>query len=109
MGELTTQRFPWEPAVQTTEDTVKLLQRDFTYAVLHTAVLVHSKHAALQMLVNTRRGQVIPRGECKFNDGSTLEFQDVGMPQPGAPVMSVQELMTRAWEIARELGLELVI
>lgn len=104
--DLTT-RFPWEPAVQTTEDTVKLMQRDITYMVRFTAVLVHSKHPALQMLVNTARGQIIPRGECKFTDGSTFEFQDIGMPQVGAPQMTVAELMARVWDVARELGLEL--
>jgi hypothetical protein len=78
------------------------------YVVRHTAVLVHSRHEALQILVNTKRGQIIPRGECKFNDGSTLELQDIGMPQVGAPEMTVPELMARVWEVARELGLELI-
>lgn len=109
MGELTT-RFPWEPEPVTLEDTartVKLLQQDMQYAVLFTAVLVHSKHEALRMLVNTARGQIIPRGECKFKDGTAVEFQDVGMPQPGAPQMTVQELTAKIWDVARELGLEL--
>lgn len=100
--------FPWEqPAARTVEDTIAAMQRDMTYMVTHTAVLVHSKHPALAMLVNTARGQLVPRGVCAFTDGSTMEVQDVGMPQPGAPEMSVQDLMVRAWEIARELGLEL--
>lgn len=107
--------YPWEqthelttaevaPATQL-EGTVSALQRDFAYAVTHTAVVVHSPHASLQMLVNTPRGQIVPRGECRFTDGTALEFQDIGMPQPGAPTMTVQELMARAWGIARELGL----
>ena len=105
MGELTT-RFPWEPAPLA--DTVALLQRDMRYALQHTGVMVHSPHTALQIIVNTQRGQIVPRGECKFSDGSALEFQDIGMPQVGAPQMTVAELMTRVWNIARELGLELI-
>lgn len=104
--ELTT-CFPWEPAVRSTEYTVALLQRDFAYAVRYTAVCVHSNQPALSMLVNTLRGQLVPRGQCKFSDGSTIEFQDVGMPQPGAPEITVRDLMARVWDIARELGLEL--
>lgn len=107
MGELTT-RFPWEPAVRSTEDTVALLQRDFAYAIQYTAVVVHSNQAALSMCVNTPRGQIVPRGECRFTDGSKLELHDIGMPQPNCPQMTVQELMARVWDIARELGLELI-
>ena len=107
MGELTT-RFPWEPAVQTTEDTVKLIQADLLYMTQYTAVMVHSPHEALQIVVNTRRGQIVPRGECKFSDGSALEFQDIGCPQPGAAEMTVQELMTYVLDVARANGLELV-
>lgn len=110
--------FPWEqlptvqdapepPAVMTTEQTVQALQRDFAYAVQYTAVLVHSNQAALRTLVNTTRGQIVPRGTCKFTDGSTFELQDLGMPQPGAPVMTVQDLVTHLWGVAKELGLEL--
>lgn len=106
MGDVTVRRMPWEPAPL--DETVKALQADMRYALAHTGVLVHSKHEALQMLVNTRRGQIIPRGECKLDDGSTLEFQDIGMPQVGAPLMTVQELIARVWEIARELGLGVV-
>lgn len=100
------QRYPWEPVP--IEDTVRLLQRDFAYAVQFTAVQVHSPHEALQILVNTPRGQIIPRGECKFNDGSTLEFQDIGMPQPGASTMTIAKLMAMVWSVAREKGLELL-
>lgn len=107
MGELTT-RFPWElPATPSVENTVALLQRDFAYAVQFTAVLVHSKHPALQMLVNTRRGQIVPRGECRLSDGTTFEMQDVGMPQPNSPTMTVQELVIRVAGAVRELGLEI--
>lgn len=108
MGELVT-RFPWEPAVQTTEQTVKLIQADLLYMTRHTAVVVHSPHDELKIVVNTRRGQIVPRGECKFTDGSTVELQDIGMPQVNAPTMTVAELMTRVLGIARELGLELVL
>lgn len=111
--------FPWEeqlpavtepvrpPAVRPVEETVAALQRDFAYAVMYTAVLVHSEHAALQMCVNTARGQIIPRGACKFTDGSSFELQDLGMPQPNTPTMSVKELVSRVWNVASELGLEL--
>lgn len=103
--------YPWEqlPAVpepvKTPAETITAMQRDMAYMVTHTAVMVHSKHAALQMLVNTPRGQIIPRGVCKFTDGSKLEFQDIGMPQPGAPEMTVRDLTARLWNIANELGI----
>ena len=88
-------------------ETLELLQRDLQYMVAHTAVLVHSNRPELRAVVNTQRGQIVPRGECKFTDGTTFELQDIGMPQPGAPEMTVKELLARLWEIARELGLEL--
>lgn len=102
--------FPWEtdtPAVRSTEDIVAAMQKDLQFMVAYTAVLVHSNQPALAMLVNTARGQIVPQGQCKFTDGSTLELQDIGMPQPGTPTMTVQELMARVWDIARELELEL--
>lgn len=100
--------FPWETApARSVEDTVALIQADMRYAVQYTAVLVHSDQPALSMLVNTLRGQLIPRGECVFDGGSKFELQDIGMPQPGAPEMTVRELVTRLWDMARELGLEL--
>lgn len=104
-NDVATQRFPWEPTP--VDETVALLQRDIAYMVTHTAVLVHSNRVELRMLFNSPRGQIIPRGECKFTDGSTLELQDIGMPQPGADVMTVQELMARVWQIVYDLGLEL--
>lgn len=104
-NDLTPQRLPWEPVP--VGETVTKLQADLRFIVAYTAVMVHSKHETLQMLVNTRRGQIVPRGECKFSDGSAMEFQDIGMPQPGAPVMTVQELVAKAWETAKILGLEL--
>ena len=109
--------FPWEtpvpavveppaaPAVMSTKETVAALQRDFAYAMTHTAVIVHSKHEALQLLVNTPRGQIIPRGECKLTDGSTLEFTDIGMPQINVPYMTVKELLGEVWSIVAKLGL----
>lgn len=104
--------FPWEriqlPApAPSVADTVTAMQRDLAYMVTHTAVFVHSQHDALRMLVNTPRGQIVPRGACKFTDGSTVEFQDIGMPQVGAPEMTVIDLTKQVWGVARELGLEL--
>ena len=111
MGNVTEYRpkWPWEIDAPSAplEDTVAKMQRDMAYMVQYTSVLVHSPHEALQILVNTPRGQIVPRGECKFTDGTALEFQDLGMPQPGAPRMSVEELMQRVWTIANELGLEI--
>lgn len=100
--------FPWEqlPAVRV-EDTVKLLQQDFAYAVQYTAVMVRSSRPELQIVVNTPRGQIIPRGVCKFSDGTTTEFQDIGMPRPNVPTMNIEDLMAQVWEIAKNLGLEL--
>jgi hypothetical protein len=84
-----------------------LLQRDVAYMVAATAIKVHSNRPELRTVVNTERGQIIPRGACRFTDGTTIEFQDIGMPQVGATLMTVQELMTRVWGIAQDLGLEL--
>lgn len=103
-NELTT-RFPWEPVP--VSETVALLQRDFAYAVWMTAVVVHSNRPELQICVNTARGQIVPRGECRFTDGSTIELHDIGMPQVGRSEMSVRELMDYVWSVARDLGLEL--
>lgn len=107
--------FPWDqlPAIiepaqpPAVVDVVAALQRDMAYMVTHTGIMVHSNQAALSMLVNTVRGQIIPRGVCTFTDGSTIEFQDIGMPQIGAPEMTVRDLMAQVWNVARELGLEL--
>ena len=111
-------KMPWEaetlpaevepaqpPAAMSTEDTVSALQRDFAYAMHNTAVLVHSKHEALQILVNTPRGQIIPRGECRLTDGSTIEFQDIGMPQVGAPLMDIKKLVAEVLDVVSKLGL----
>lgn len=103
--ELTTVEVAEIHAPATIETVVTALQRDFAYAVAHTAVLVHSSHDELRILVNTARGQIIPRGECKLSDGTTIEFQDVGMPQVGAPLMTVKELLGRVWTIVAKLDL----
>lgn len=105
--------YPWEklPAIveRPIADTVTALQRDVAYMVTHTAVLVRSNRPELETLVNTRRGQIIPRGECKFTDGSKFELHDLGMPQPNVLEMSVHELMAHLWVTADlELGLELL-
>ncbi len=99
--------FPWEPAPRLIEDTIALLQSDFAYAVTHTAVVVHSNNPALVFEANTHRGQLVPRGEVKFLDGTTVELQDIGMPQVNAQYMTVQQIMSRVWKLASELGLEL--
>ena len=100
--------FPWEPAPPAVADTVAALQRDFAYAVTNTAVVVHSENPAFVMVANTRRGQIVPRGQVRFSDGTTVELQDIGMPQVKVPYMTVQDIMTRIWTLANELGLELV-
>lgn len=111
--------FPWEqlpatqeaaelPAPRNVEDVVTALQRDFAYAVRMTAVVVHSNNPAFAAVVNTDRGQIIPCGECKFTDGTTVELQDIGMCQPNTPYMTVQEIMAQVWDTATDLGLELV-
>lgn len=110
--------WPWEqseqlPAIVETrapvplETTVTAIQRDMAYMVTYTAVQVHSPHPTLQILVNTARGQIVPRNECTLSDGSTLELQDIGMPQPGAPTMTVPDLLTMIWGVVRDMGLEL--
>lgn len=99
------EEFPWStPALSAT---VAALQRDFAYAVVHTAIVVHSNNPAFYFVANTKRGQVTPRGEVKFSDGTTVELQDIGMCQPNMPYMTVQEIMARIWELASELNLEI--
>lgn len=101
-------KFPWEENRGAAPDVDKLvdaLRRDLAYVVTHTAVAVHSPHAALQMLVNVPRGQIIPRGVCNLTDGSTIEFQDIGAPQVGAPEMNIEKLMMQVFDAVQELGL----
>ena len=105
VNDVTVHRMPWEPVPL--DETVTLLQRDFAYAVQMTAILVHSNQLELRMCVNTPRGQIVPRGVGRFTDGSTMELQDLGMPQPGCPVMTVDELVAKVMDVARNLGLEL--
>lgn len=100
--------FPWDPPRQSVEDTVALLQRDFAYAVMNTAVVVHSNNSAFAFIANTARGQLIGRGEVKFSDGTTVELQDIGMCQANVPEMTVQQIMARIWRVAGELKLEIV-
>lgn len=107
MGELT--KFPWEqlPA-RPLDEQFAALQKDVAYIVRFTAILVRSKHEALAMLVNTPRGQIVPQGACRFTDGSTLEFQDIGAPQPNCPTMTIAELLRLVYDRATDLGLALV-
>lgn len=107
MGELIEApvRFPWEPP--STTDLIEALRRDFAYAVANTCIVVHSNNPAFMFVANTQRGQIVPRGEVKFTDGTTVELQDVGMCQPNVPHMTVQEIMSRIWDLANELSFEL--
>lgn len=109
MSEVT-KRFPWEPeppSVRTTEETVTAIQRDLAYMVTHTAVRVHSNRPELTIVVNTPRGQIIPMGEVKYRGGYTVELQDIGMPQPGAVEMKINELAAHVHATALFAGLEL--
>ena len=105
---MTDDLFPWEPRPRSVEETIELIQRDFAYAVTHTAIVVHSNNPALCFTANTNRGRLVPRGEVKFLDGTTIELQDIGMPQVNVQYMTVQQIMSRVWKLASELGLELV-
>lgn len=104
---------PWEvpdeepPLERSLEGTVAAIQRDMAFACRHTGVLVRSSNEALRLVVNTERGQVLPPGVGTFTDGTTIEMQDLGMPQPGCPTMTVQELVKTVMDKATELGLEL--
>lgn len=100
-------RFPWESTPLAVEETVAALQRDFAFAVKMTAIMVRSNNPAFAITVNTDRGQIVPRGQVKFTDGTTVELQDIGMPQIKVPYMTVQDIMAQVWEMAKNLGLEL--
>lgn len=104
---MTDELFPWDPPRRSVEDTVALLQQDFAYAVANTAVVVHSNNPALVFAANTSRGQLVPRGEVRFTDGTTVELQDIGMCQPNMPYLTVQQIMSRIWKLASDLGLEI--
>jgi hypothetical protein len=99
--------FPWDPPKRSVEDTIALLQNDFAYAVANTAIVVHSNNPAFAFIANTQRGQLVPRGEVKFSDGTTVEFLDLGMPQPNVPYATVQNIVSRVWNLATKLGLEI--
>lgn len=100
--------YPWEePPKHSLEDTVRAIQADMRFAVEHTCVLVRSSNPELRMVANTARGQDMPQGLCTYADGTSIEFQDIGMPQPNCPVMTMQELCRTIHDKALELGLEL--
>lgn len=88
------------------EEQVSLLRDDVAIMVTHTGILVRSPHPEMRFRINTPRGQIVPRGEAKYSDGSTIEFQDLGMPQPGAPFMSIEDLVNKVLKTAHDLGLE---
>jgi hypothetical protein len=96
---------PWEPIP--VAEQLELLKADVAYISTHTCVVVHSSRPELRFAVNTRRGQIVPRGECKFSDGTTIEYHDIGAPQVGNAEMTVDELTTLVWKTAASLGLEL--
>jgi hypothetical protein len=103
---------PWEqpdapPETNDLAETVRALQRDLQFMVSHTAILVRSNDSALRMVFNTERGQSMPDPlKCTFRDGTTMEFQDIGMPQPGVPTKNIEEIVIAALEKALELGLQ---
>lgn len=100
--------YPWETASEPSlAETVRALQADMAYAIGHTAILVRSSNTLLRMVANTVRGQSMPPGVCTFTDGSTVEFQDIGMPQAGVPEMTVPELVRAVFHKATELELEI--
>jgi hypothetical protein len=100
--------FPWDPPKRSVEDTLELVRNDFAYAVANTCIVIHSNNPAFAFITNTLRGQLIPRGEVKLSDGTTVEFLDIGMPQPNVPYMTVQSVVSRVWKLASDLGLEIV-
>lgn len=104
-NEVVPQRWPWEPVP--VAETVSLLQRDMAYMVQWTGVKVHSNRPELQLTVNVQRGQLIPRNEFKYKDGTTVEFQDLGMPQIGVQQMTIKELVMSVIEKGNALGLEI--
>ena len=104
---MTDDLFPWNPPRRSVEDTIALIQNDFAYAVANTAIVVPPSNPAFAFIANTQRGQLVPRGEVKLSDGTTVELQDIGMPQPNTPYMSVQQIMSRVWKLVGELGLEI--
>jgi hypothetical protein len=103
---------PWEqpdtpPETDNLAETVRALQADLRFIVSHTAVLVRSDNLLLRMVFNTERGQSMPDPlKCIFRDGTTMEFQDIGMPQPGIPTKTIKEIVTAALEQAFSLGLQ---
>lgn len=103
MTQELTVRFPWEPIPPA--EAIEALRRDFAYAVGNTSVTVHSNNAAFIMSVNTARGQIVPRGEVVFSDGTKIELYDNGMCQPGLESMTVRDLMAHILALASELNL----
>jgi hypothetical protein len=97
-------KMPWEPSL---EDVVRALRADMQFMHAFTAILVRSQNEELRMVVNTERGQVMPEGKCTFKDGTTIEFQDIGMPQIGVPTMTTKELVLTTLHKAFALGLEI--
>jgi hypothetical protein len=102
---------PWEqpdaPPETDLAETVRALQADLRFIVSHTAILVRSDNLLLRMVFNTERGQSMPDPlKCTFRDGTTMEFQDIGMPQPRVPTKTMKEIVTAALKKAFSLGLQ---
>jgi len=99
-------RAAWEPVP--VEETVKALQQDMAFAIRYTCIIVHSNRAEFQMAFNVPRGELVPRNEGRFTDGTTVEMQDIGMPQPNTPISDVAKISQLIVDIAAALKLELV-
>lgn len=104
-------RFPWEqepqPPFAPLEDRFERLRRDVTTMVTHTAVMVCATHESLDGIVaNVPRNEIVPSGKAKYTGGNTVEFQNIGMPQPGHPFMTLRELLQTVHHKAAELGWE---
>lgn len=105
MGEV--ERFPWDKPEPQPADLLEALRKDFAYAVQTSAITVFSSNPAFRATFNTPRGQLVPAGAVKFKDGTTVEMRDIGMCQPGAAYLTVQEIMAEILNVAAQLGLEL--
>lgn len=100
---------PWEPVPEKTlQERFDALQRDFTTCVLNTCFVVQSSHASLDGIrMNVPRASELPEGVAYYQDGTTVKFRNIGMPQPGCHFGTLADLLKIVADAATEEGLQL--
>lgn len=107
------ERMPWEDEapvdpLKVMEEKLARLAYDLSIMITHTCIEVQSSDDTVLsgVRMNVPRGSC-PDGKTTFKDGTTIEFKDLGMPQPNTAFGSVGDLLQNVHQLATEEGLEL--